>query len=50
MVTDTAVFRNPHYHQPTDTVDTLDFDRFTEAVKGLEGAISELANPGRRGK
>lgn len=26
MWTDTADFRNPHYHQPTDTPDTLDYD------------------------
>ncbi len=31
MITDTANFRNPHYHRPTDTVDTLDF-AFAEAV------------------
>jgi len=46
MVTDTALLRNPNYHQPTDTVETLDYDRFTQAVKGLEGVIAELANPG----
>ncbi len=26
MWTDTSEFRNPHYHQPTDTPDTLDYD------------------------
>lgn len=26
LITDTANFRNPHYHEPTDTVDTLDFE------------------------
>jgi hypothetical protein len=26
MWTDTADFRNPHYHQTTDTPDTLDYD------------------------
>ncbi len=50
MITDTAMFRNPHYHQPTDTIDTLDFDRLTEAVKGLEGSVRELVNPSRRGR
>jgi len=25
MVTDTALFRNPNYHLPSDTIDTLDF-------------------------
>ncbi len=47
MVTDTALLRNPHYHQPTDTADTLDYERLTQAVKGLEGVIQELANPGK---
>jgi Zn-dependent M28 family amino/carboxypeptidase len=42
MVTDTAIFRNPNYHQPGDTAETLDYDRLTLAVKGLEGVISEL--------
>jgi hypothetical protein len=50
MVTDTAIFRNPHYHQPSDTPDTLDYERLTLAVKGLEGVITELANPGRTGR
>ncbi len=26
MWTDTSEFRNPHYHQPTDTPDTLDYE------------------------
>lgn len=47
MVTDTAVLRNPHYHQPTDTSGTLDYERLVQAVKGLEGVIQTLANPGR---
>ncbi len=25
---DTAPFRYPHYHEPTDTLDKLDFERF----------------------
>ena len=47
MVTDTAVLRNPHYHKAGDTADTLDYERLTQAVKGIEGVIQELANPGR---
>jgi hypothetical protein len=30
MVTDTAFFRNPHYHLPTDTTDSLDFTFMAE--------------------
>jgi hypothetical protein len=42
MVTDTAPFRYPHYHEPTDTPDKLDYDRFALVVSGLEKAIAEL--------
>lgn len=35
MITDTAFFRNKHYHRETDTIDTLNFDSMTEIVKGL---------------
>lgn len=46
MVTDTANFRNPHYHRPTDTVDTLDPVRFPRAVRALAAAVEALAGPG----
>jgi Zn-dependent M28 family amino/carboxypeptidase len=42
MVTDTSFFRNKHYHQLTDTIDTLDFDRMAEVVKGLYYTLLEL--------
>jgi len=34
MITDTSFMRNPHYHQPTDTVDTLDFEFLTKVAQG----------------
>ncbi|HEY0943974.1 MAG TPA: M20/M25/M40 family metallo-hydrolase [Opitutaceae bacterium] len=43
MVTDTAVFRNPHYHQSTDTPDTLDYARLEAVVRGLRAVVAELA-------
>jgi hypothetical protein len=43
MVTDTAPFRYPHYHEPTDTPDKLDYDRFALVVRGMESVIAELA-------
>lgn len=43
MLTDTANFRNPHYHQPTDTIETLDLDRFTLVVQGVAGAVDAIA-------
>ena len=42
MVTDTAFFRNPNYHLPSDTIDTLDFTFMAEDVKSLELALLEL--------
>jgi Peptidase family M28 len=44
LVSDTANFRNPHYHKPTDRVSTLDADRFTFAVDGLAKVVQDLAN------
>jgi len=35
MVTDTAFLRNPHYHQPSDRLDTLDLDFMTHICRGL---------------
>jgi hypothetical protein len=35
MVTDTSFYRNPNYHLPTDTMDTLDLDFMAALVKGL---------------
>jgi Zn-dependent M28 family amino/carboxypeptidase len=44
MVTDTAFMRNPHYHQASDTADTLDFERFAQVTEGLVGAVKRLAS------
>jgi hypothetical protein len=33
FLTDTANFRNPHYHQETDTVDTVDASGFQQVVR-----------------
>ncbi len=43
MVTDTAPFRYPHYHKPTDTPDKLDYERMARVVDGLRGVVEELA-------
>lgn len=45
MVTDTAMFRNPNYHLPTDTPETLDYERLARVIDGLKDVISTLANP-----
>ena len=43
LVTDTAFLRNPHYHQPSDTVETLDLGFLTKVTRGLAAAIEALA-------
>jgi Zn-dependent M28 family amino/carboxypeptidase len=42
MINDTSFVRNPHYHQVTDTMDTLDFDRMTQAVNSAYRGIVGL--------
>ena len=42
MVTDTAFMRNPHYHQASDTIDTLDLDFLTGVCRGLIEGIRRL--------
>jgi Zn-dependent M28 family amino/carboxypeptidase len=42
MVTDTSNFRNPHYHTPQDTVETLDFGFMAGVVDALEAGIWAL--------
>lgn len=44
MVTDTAFLRNPHYHQPTDTVDTLDPLRLARVTLGIVDVVAALAD------
>lgn len=43
MFTDTGPMRNPHYHLPSDTPDTIDYDRYTRVVKGVREVLKELA-------
>ena len=43
MVTDTAFFRNKNYHTMADTADKLDYRRMGEVVRGVYGAVVELA-------
>lgn len=39
MICNTAFYRNKHYHQKTDTIETLDFNRMTQVVKGIYWAV-----------
>jgi Zn-dependent M28 family amino/carboxypeptidase len=42
MVTDTSFFRNPHYHQATDTPETLDYPFLARVTEGVCQAVSQL--------
>jgi Zn-dependent M28 family amino/carboxypeptidase len=46
MVTDTAFYRNPHYHAPTDLPETLDYERMAAVVEGLAAAVKEWGGSG----
>ncbi len=46
MVTDTAPFRYPHYHDLTDTPDKLDYDRTARVVEGLRRVVQDLVGDG----
>ena len=43
MITDTAPFRYPHYHQPSDTPDKVDAEKVARVVKGIERVIRDLS-------
>jgi hypothetical protein len=43
MVTDTALFRYPHYHRRSDTPDKVDTEKVTRVVKGIERVIRDFS-------
>ncbi len=47
MLTDTANFRNPHYHQPTDALGTLDLDFMTSVADAVTAAVLRLTGSQR---
>jgi Zn-dependent M28 family amino/carboxypeptidase len=42
MVTDSAFLRNPNYHEPGDTPDTLDYARMAQVVRGVYAVALEF--------
>lgn len=48
MLTDTANHRNPHYHRPTDTIDTLNIAFMASVADGISAAVVALAGKGRQ--
>lgn len=43
MATDTAPYRYPHYHRPSDTPDKLDYPRLARLTEGLYRALAAVA-------
>ena len=39
MINNTGFYRNPNYHKESDAMETLDFDKMVEVVKGVYAAI-----------
>lgn len=48
VVTDTHVARNPNYHRPSDTPDTLDYNRMSAITQALLKALADRAERPRR--
>jgi Zn-dependent M28 family amino/carboxypeptidase len=42
MVTDTAFYRNPNYHRPSDTLSTLDIEFMAKVCEGVVRAIKAM--------
>ena len=42
MITDTAFYRNGNYHQPTDTIETLDLERLGKVAEATFVALMKL--------
>jgi Zn-dependent M28 family amino/carboxypeptidase len=42
MVTDTAFYRYPHYHLPSDTPEKLDYERMARVTMGLARMLKEM--------
>lgn len=43
MVTDTAFYRYPHYHLPSDTAEKLDYQRMATVTLGLAAMLRDLS-------
>ena len=46
MITDTSFLRNPHYHLPSDTLETLDLDFLRDVSQGCLNAVRQILSNG----
>jgi Zn-dependent M28 family amino/carboxypeptidase len=44
MLTDTALFRYPHYHTPEDTPEKVGYDRLARVVMGIMHVVKGLSD------
>ena len=44
MITDTAIFRYPHYHRRSDTADKVDYERMARVVAGIGRVLLDLTD------
>ncbi len=44
MITDTAFYRNPNYHTARDSIDTLDFNKMSNLLRGLIQTAKDLTD------
>jgi len=42
MINDTSFLRNPHYHEKSDTIDTLDFEKMAEVINSAYRAVINM--------
>jgi Zn-dependent M28 family amino/carboxypeptidase len=42
MLTDTSFFRNKNYHEPTDTMETLDIKRMAKVIDGVFNTLTAI--------
>jgi hypothetical protein len=46
MITDTSFLRNPHYHLPSDTPETLDYEFLSKVAAGSLEAVRRIVAEG----
>lgn len=44
----TWLSRYPHYHDPEDTIDKVDFGKMARVVRGMEKVVAELVGEDRK--
>ncbi len=50
MLTDTANYRNPHYHKSSDCIETLDIPFITQTAQALAATVIHLCEGGDSGR